>query len=422
MTKPRLDVGFIPVECPGAGGTGAANTSTLLIETLSRRHDLTVYVVTQQDVALKELPASDRVEYVIQENLSMLPHPIAEKRDALNAESAELNTHDLVHSYSSAFIPTLAQLDVPTIVTLNSYLAVCPTANFRYHGRKNCSGPGPLKCAGCVPATAINRWSGIESELKSAYLSAGRFPLVKSSIEHCDDITAYQALSPHLREDYAAVGFDSDRIHVIPHFYDEGFLFEPPKPPSPPKATPDDPVRLLYAGSLQQIKGVDVLFRALPVLKDREVSVELHVAGRGPLEDRLRTLADSLGIDDRIIWHGFIEHDELTSQYRNADVFVYPGVIDEPFGRVMLEALASRTPIVSADTGSMAEIVGDAGTLFEPENEERLAAAVEQLLVDYRSRYDAIDTQLEKFAPAVVLDQFDELYRTTATVSQPLLQ
>lgn len=421
MTTAKLDVGFIPVECPGAGGTGAANTSTLLIETLSRRHDLTVYVVTQQEVIPEELPASDRVDYVVRGDLPMLPHPISEKRSALRSGLDELNTHDLVHSYSSAFIPTLAKLDVPTIVTLNSYLAVCPTANFRYHGRKNCSGPGLVKCAGCVPATAVNRWSGVEPELKSAYLAAGRFPLVKDSIEHCDDITTYQALSPHLREDYADVGFDPDRIRVIPHFYDERFLFDPSETPTPPDATEDDPARLLYAGSLQQIKGVDVLFRALPVLENRGICVELHVAGRGPFEARLRTLANSLGVDDRIVWHGFVEHDELTSQYRNADAFVYPGVIDEPFGRVMLEALASRTPIVSSDTGSMAEIVGEAGAMFEPGNEERLASAVERLLIDYRSRYDAIDGRLERFSPEVVLDEFDDLYEATAAVPEPLV-
>lgn len=420
MTNARLDVGFVPVECPGAGGTGAANTSSLLIETLSHRHDLTVYVVTQQDVTPSDLPARDRVDYVVQDGLSMLPHPISEKRKALDAQSKELATHDLVHSYSSAFVPTLSKLSVSTIVTLNSYLAICPTANCRYHGREHCSGPGPLKCSACVPATAVNRRSGIESELKSAYLSAGRFSLVKESIERCDEIDAYQALSPHLREDYANVGFDPDRIHVIPHFYEDRFLVEP-EAADPPRVDPtkEAPARLLYAGSLQQIKGVDVLIGALPYIEERGVPVELHVAGRGPFEERLRTLAETLDVDDRITWHGFVDHDRLVSHYREADAFVYPGVINEPFGRVMLEALASRTPVISADTGSMAEIIGDAGTLFEPGDERRLAEAVERLFADYSSRYEAIDDELQRFSPDVVLDQFDTLYEATAKTSVP---
>ncbi|OYR54189.1 glycosyl transferase family 1 [Halorubrum sp. Ea1] len=414
MTEPNLDVGFVPVECPGQGKTGAANTSSLLIETLSHRHDLTVYVVTQQEARRADLPARDRVEYVVQDDLSMLPHPIATKQDALRSKRAELEGHDLVHSYSSAFIPTLATLDCPTLATLNSYLAVCPTASFRYHGRESCSGPGPLKCAGCVPATAINRRNGAESETKAAYLAAGRAPLVKESIERCDEVTAYQALSPHLRDDYVGVGFDRDRIRVIPHFYDERFCAEPPETkPARPRATAEDPVRLLYAGSLRQIKGVDVLFRALPALSDRGVEAELHVAGTGPLEDRLREIADTLGTGDRIVWHGFLEREELASQYRKADAFVYPGVIDEPFGRVMLEALASRTPIVSSDTGSMAAIVGDAGVLFEPGDEERLAAAVERLIAEYPARCDAIGDQLATFAPETVLEEFCDLYRET---------
>lgn len=423
MRDSRLDVGFVPVECPGAAGTGATQTSTLLIEELSRRHDLTVYVTTQMDVTPSELPARDRVEYVLNGDLPMLPHPIRNKQEALRGELASLNTHDLVHSYSSAFIPVLADLDVPTVVTLNSYLAVCPTADFRYHGKEHCSGPEPAKCAGCVAATAVNRRQGVTAELKSAYLSAGRFPLVKSSLERCDDITAYQALSPHLRDDYVGVGFDADRIRVIPHFYDERFLVDDDVTPDAtgvgtdggaPVSGPDTPIQLLYVGSLQEIKGADVLVRSLPSLAERGIDIELHVAGRGPLEQSLRTLTDDLGVDDRIVWHGYVDHDDLPELYREADVFVYPGVIEEPFGRVMLEALASRTPIVSSDIGSMDSIVGPAGTLFEAGDPERLAAAVERLLDDYGNYRSAIPDQLTEFSPGSVLDEFDELYRDTA--------
>lgn len=416
MADARLDVGFVPVECPGNAGTGATHTSTLLIEKLSRHHDLTVYVATQQ-TAPSSLPARDRVEYVLHDDLSMLPHPIATKQAALESERDALNSHDLVHSYSSAFIPVLADLDVPTLVTLNSYLAVCPTADFRYHGTENCSGPGPLKCAGCVPATAFNRRRGLTSEAKSAYLSAGRFPLVRASIERRDDVTAYQALSPHLRDDYVSVGFDADRIRVIPHFYDEQFLVDPDDRPSPAGAGPgsgDEPVRILYVGSLLDIKGSDVLFRALPRLRERGIDFELHVVGSGPLESKLRSMARDSGVADRIVWHGYVDHDRLPTHYRNADVFVYAGVLDEPFGRVILEALAGHTPVVSSDIGSMERIVGPAGTLFEPEDEDRLAEAIDRLLDDYADYRAAIPEQLARFSPEVVLEQFDALYAETA--------
>ena len=57
MVTERLDVGFVPAECPGANATGATHTSTLLIERLSEHHDLTVYVASQMDASDRDLPA-----------------------------------------------------------------------------------------------------------------------------------------------------------------------------------------------------------------------------------------------------------------------------------------------------------------------------------------------------------------------------
>lgn len=410
MSGSRLDVGFVPVECPGTTATGATHTSTLLIEHLSRFHDLTVYVSSQREADRSALPARERVDYVIHDNLSWLPHPIPVKQAAIEAERDAMLGHDLVHSYSSAFIPVLATLDVPTLVTLNSYLAICPKADFRYHGRTNCSGPGVTKCAGCVPATAIHRRQGTIAELKSAYFSFGRMALVRDSIEVANEITRYQALSPHLRQDYANAGFEPERIRVVPHFYDDQFLTNPKDRPS----LDGGPIQILYVGALEDYKGVNVLVRAIPHMLSAGIAFDLHVVGAGPQARRLQTLAADLGVSERVTWHGRVEHEELPSLYRSADLFVYPGLLDEPFGRVMLEALASGLPIVSSDIGSMQAIVGDAGELFPAGDESALASAVESVLADHASYRDAISEHLQQFSPGVVVDQFNDLYVETA--------
>lgn len=410
----RLDVAFVPAECPGSDGTGATHSSTIYIERLSRRHDLTVYVSSQMDAADATLPATDRVEYVLHDDLPKLPHPIFTKMDALREESAALEGHDLVHSYSSAFIPVLADLEVPTLVTLNSYLPVCPKADMLYHGERKCSGPGPLKCAACVPTTAFKRRQGLEAELRQGYVSMGQIPFVRSSMEHAGGITAYHALSPHLRDDYADLGFPEESITVVPHFYDEGF--HRPRP-EPTELT--EPISALYVGALQDIKGVETLVRALALLRRNGRDVELRIAGRGPLEDKLRELANELGVADSITWLGYVDHGELPDLYRSSDVFVYPGVIDEPFGRVMLEALATHTPVVSADVGSMDYIIGPAGTLFEPGDPGSLAEAFETLRADYATHREAIPHQLERFEPESVIDSLSTLYADVAMSDSP---
>lgn len=423
MTDQRLDVGFVPVECPGADGTGATHTSTLLIEHLSTYHDLTVYVASQRSADRSSLPARDRVEYVLSDELPMLPHPIRKKHEVLDAITDTLATHDLVHSYSSGFIPVLADVDTPTLSTLNSYLPVCPKADLRYHGQEKCSGPGPLKCGTCIPSTSLRRRQGLVPEAKSAYLSFGRGSLVKRSFECRDQITAFHALSPHLRDDYVDLGFPADAITVVPHFYDDRFC--PPEnaqsgpeyPSADRTGVIDDPT-LLYTGALKQIKGIDVLVRALPILEERGYDFDLRVAGRGPYESTARSLAETLGVDDRITWLGYVDYDELPVEYLESDVFVYPGVIDEPFGRVMLEALASHTPIASADIGSMDYIVGSAGQVFDPGDQRQLADCIEHILLDYESYCQNIPDQLDRFSPDTVVEQLLTLYQDTVSRSQ----
>ncbi|MEM4782529.1 MAG: glycosyltransferase [Halalkalicoccus sp.] len=408
MTE-RLDVAFVPAECPGSDGTGAVHSSTIYIERLSKHHDLTVYVSTQMDAAEATLPATDRVEYVLHDTLPKLPHPIFTKIDALREESTALETHDLVHSYSSAFIPVLADLDVPTLSTLNSYLPVCPKADMLYHGKRKCSGPGLAKCAACIPKTALHRRQSLEAELRQGYVSMGQIPFVRASMDRAREVDAYHALSPHLKDDYAKLGFPADATTVVPHFYDEEFYRSSKCPTSL-----SEPISMLYVGALQDIKGVDTLVRALALLRQGGRDVELRVAGRGPLEDALRALADRLGVGDAITWLGYVDHAELPALYASADVFVYPGVIDEPFGRVMLEALAAHTPIASADVGSMDYIVGSAGTLFEPGDPNSLAGAFETLCDSYAAYSEAIPDQLERFAPETVIESLDSLYADVA--------
>jgi glycosyltransferase involved in cell wall biosynthesis len=167
---------------------------------------------------------------------------------------------------------------------------------------------------------------------------------------------------------------------------------------------------LLYVGALQEIKGVDILGRALDHLRDSEPPFDLRVAGTGPYESRLKALARSLGVDDRITWLGYVDHSELPVEYERADAFVYPGRLDEPFGRVLLEALASHTPVVASAVGSTEFIVGDAGVRFTPDDPEALADACHRLLGDYDDHLSAVPDQLSRFDPTVVIDEMLELY------------
>lgn len=413
-----LDVGFVPAECPGMDGTGATRTSSLLVERLSKHHDLTVYVASQYDATSATLPATDRVEYVLHDGLSHLPHPTKRKIDTLRASMDALNDHDLVHSYSSAFMPVLADLTVPTVSTLNSYLPVCPKEDLLYHDQEKCTGPGRVKCASCVFDVDVDLGRDLETGLKSAFVSLGKMGLIEESIDRSDEIDAYHAISPHIRDDYIDFGFPADRITVVPHFYEETFRRRDDY-----HEFDDERITLLYVGRLQWNKGPHVLVNALPEMKARGYDVALRIAGTGPDEQALRSLAATHGIADRIDWLGYVDHADLPSEFHAADAFVYPGLLDEPFGRVLLEALGTRTPVLASDVGSTDYIVGDGGVRFEPGNPAGLVDAFETLVSNYEAYYGAISDHVDRFAPQRIerelLDLYDRVAHRRVVTGEP---
>jgi len=162
-------------------------------------------------------------------------------------------------------------------------------------------------------------------------------------------------------------------------------------------------------------KGLEYIVKALARLHPRR-RVRLTVIGEdwGGVE-RLRSLARSLGVEDRIVFRGLLSRDEVVRAYASAEVFVLPSLF-EPFGIVLLEAMAAGLPIVASRVGGIVDVVedGKTGLLVPSGNPEALADALEHLLSD--------PTLLEKMgdegrmrAPAYSWDQLSprilEVYR-----------
>lgn len=135
---------------------------------------------------------------------------------------------------------------------------------------------------------------------------------------------------------------------------------------------------LLFVGRLAPQKGVDVLLRALAQIPG---GWRLRIAGDGPERDRLTTLANSLGLSERVDFLGWTQRDALPALYRSADVFVFPSY-DEGMPNVVLEALASGLPIVATRIAGTEQLVNDGenGTLVPPGNPDAFAAALRPVI------------------------------------------
>jgi glycogen synthase len=141
--------------------------------------------------------------------------------------------------------------------------------------------------------------------------------------------------------------------------------------------------RLLYAGRLSPLKGVDTALHALAQLSP---ATTLEIAGSGDprYERELHALAAALGVASRVRFRGSLSRRALASAYAEADALLFPVRWEEPFGLVPLEAMASGTPVIAAASGGAAAHLRHDHTalVVPPDDPAALASAVRRLQRD----------------------------------------
>jgi glycosyltransferase involved in cell wall biosynthesis len=159
-----------------------------------------------------------------------------------------------------------------------------------------------------------------------------------------------------------------------------------------------DSVIVGFAGNLTFQKGWRVLLQALEMLPEAFKAV---VVGDGPdHQDLLKWLAKP-GLQGRVYYTGVLDKGRLLASYPLFDVFVLPSLTTpqavEQFGAVLGEAMACRVPVIGSDSGSIPEVIGQAG-LIVPENDPAaLAQAIDRMTRDPEIRRRAVAAGIEKY-------------------------
>jgi glycosyltransferase involved in cell wall biosynthesis len=147
----------------------------------------------------------------------------------------------------------------------------------------------------------------------------------------------------------------------------------------------DDDLVVGVAGRLERWKGHEVFLRAMAQVVDAVPQAKSVVVGEPvPHEPgyyrELLVLRDELGLADRVLFSGFRR--DIPSIMSALDVLVLPSSSPEPFGRVLIEAMAAGKPVVATDAGAVREIMEDGveGFLVPPGDVQALTRAIKHIL------------------------------------------
>lgn len=173
---------------------------------------------------------------------------------------------------------------------------------------------------------------------------------------------------------------------------------------------------LLYVGTIEPRKNLDVLLGALVRLKGQGREVPLVVAGKlGWLYDGFLAKIRSLGLENLVLLPGFVPDDDLPALYTAAEVFVYPSVY-EGFGIPVLEAMGCGTPVLCSDVSSLPEVAGDGGILLSSGDPAAWAEAIARLMESAALRGELREKgfrQASRFRWEETASRTWEVYRAT---------
>ncbi|MGE2714599.1 glycosyltransferase family 4 protein [Mycolicibacterium litorale] len=203
-------------------------------------------------------------------------------------------------------------------------------------------------------------------------------------------------------------------------------IVAPADPPPPVLPRQAGPWRLLFVGQLIPLKALDVLFRALAMIR-QDISVCLRLVYHNSEQlVQLQTLAGQLAIDDIVTFVGSRDAAGMIEEYRRADMLLLPS-LTESLPSVISESLLAHKPVIASAVAGIPEQVQDAGVLVAPGDDAALASAILRLTSDYagyvaktlaRAREVREEFSVERMIDRH-LDLYESLLQSNSTAERP---
>ncbi|MBL8898797.1 MAG: glycosyltransferase family 4 protein [Planctomycetes bacterium] len=278
---------------------------------------------------------------------------------------------ELVHSQISyRALPLAAASGARVVFSAHDAMTFCYQKMTCFHGGEAAGGRGEdwrARWSKCAPCQGLRFLPGRNAAIRRALRAAERITAVS------------EALAARLRDH----GLRCEE--VIPNA-----CLPPPAAPSPARLRAarerwnlGSSRVVLFAGRVQEQKGILALLRAFEPLARQHADLALLVAGpRDAWAAHAQPLARELGLESRLRVAGWLAEPELEEAYALSRVLCVPSTCFETFGLVHLEAMARGVPAIGTIYGGVPETIGDGGAVVNPFDREALRRALEELLFD----------------------------------------
>jgi len=198
------------------------------------------------------------------------------------------------------------------------------------------------------------------------------------------DASKVIALTKTEEEQYKKMGVDEDKIEVVPNGIDLSEYENLPKRGEFRRkySIRADEKVILYLGRIHRTKGIDLLVKAFAETSKEIDSIRLVLVGpddgyRSTLEELIQTLK----VNTKVLFTGFVTNEEKMAAFVDADVFINPRV-DEIFGLVFLEANACGTPVICSKGCGIADVIDGKTGFAVPNAKDQLRDAILKILSD----------------------------------------
>ena len=174
--------------------------------------------------------------------------------------------------------------------------------------------------------------------------------------------------------------------------------------------------QIIYAGRLTPGKGVDLLIEAVPEVLKKYPKLSFIFYGEGFLKSYLKNRAEKLGVSAKIKFPGYINHKKLLVEIKKSRLAIVPSVWPEPFGRIIVESLIVKTPVVVSSHAGAAESIKDRlwGKIISPETSD-LTGAINWALANIdKLQQNVIDDkkEIKRIFSDRIYDAYAKIYRS----------